>query len=58
VVPGGSDEEVAAEVAKMISERFMRLPDGAIVRQQETQIELVEWVQVSESCWERQTRRW
>ena len=58
VVPGGSDEEMAAEAATMISERFVKLPNGEIIRKQDMQMELAEWVEVSENCWERQTRRW
>ena len=66
VVSGGSDEEMAeapeylrvAGVVKMNCERFAKLPNGAIVRQQESQMELAEWVAVSENCWERKTRRW
>ena len=42
----------------MISERFIWLSDGTIVRRREVQTELAEWHQVSATCWERRVREW
>lgn len=40
----------------MISERFVKLPDGTIVRRRKVQTELAEWEQVGPRCWARRVR--
>ena len=44
--------------ARMIHERFEKLPDRTIARERELQLELADWEFAEDGSWVRRVREW